>query len=95
MSMTRDEYIMSNENYSNEMKGVLFNNIDKKRKESDRDYSGSCEIDGVEYWISSWINTPKSGGKKYMSLRFTKKDEQSGSTDKPPTPLATDEDIPF
>lgn len=60
--------------YDNNLTGVLFRN---DRKESDKhpQYKGSCEIDGVQYWISSWMNE-SSKGVKYMSLKFSRKEEQ-------------------
>jgi uncharacterized protein (DUF736 family) len=60
--------------YDNNLTGVLFRN---DRKESDKhpQYKGSCEINGVEYWINSWMNE-SSKGVKYMSLKFSPKEEQ-------------------
>jgi hypothetical protein len=58
--------------YSNELSGALFRNNDKRDGKKDPDYQGSCEIEGVEYWISSWINVSKAGT-KYMSLKFKAK----------------------
>lgn len=58
--------------YDNNMRGVLFKN---DRKESDRhpDYKGSCEINGVEHWISAWIKDGRQG--KFMSLSFKVQEE--------------------
>jgi uncharacterized protein (DUF736 family) len=60
--------------YDNNLSGALFRN-DKKESEKHPDYKGSCEINGVEYWVSSWINE-SSKGVKYMSLKFSPKEEQ-------------------
>lgn len=60
--------------YDNNLSGALFRN-DKKESEKHPDYKGSCEINGTEYWVSSWINESKKG-KKYMSLKFSPKEEQ-------------------
>ena len=49
--------------YDNNMRGVLFRN-DRKEKETHPDYKGSCEVDGVEMWISAWIKDGKNG--KFM-----------------------------
>lgn len=57
--------------------GSLFKN-DKKESENHPDYKGNALIDGIEYWVSSWINTSKDG-KKYMSLKFNAKDESKVS----------------
>jgi hypothetical protein len=52
-------------------RGSLFRNTDKKN-DDDRDYSGSINIDGREYWLSGWIKEAKSGG-KYLSLSIKPK----------------------
>jgi hypothetical protein len=60
--------------------GALFVN-DRKEKDEHPDRSGSATIDGVDYWVSGWINEIKSGdkkGDKYMALKFNRKDEKSG-----------------
>ena len=63
--------------YDNDMSGVLFKNKELKSERSPL-YSGSCEIEGVEYWISSWVKTSKTGS-KFMSLAFTAKEEQKST----------------
>jgi hypothetical protein len=60
--------------------GALFRNEDKSN-DKDRDYSGSLNIDGVEFWLSGWINETKAG-KKYLSLSVKPKDEQSSTKSK-------------
>ena len=50
--------------YDNTDKGALFKN-DKKETDSHPDYKGSINVEGKEYWLSSWINTSKKGV-KYM-----------------------------
>jgi hypothetical protein len=52
-------------------RGALFR--EKKEKESDRDYSGTINIGGVEYWLSGWVKTSKKGA-KYLSLSVKPKD---------------------
>ena len=60
--------------YDNNLTGALFKN-DRKEAETHPDYKGSCEINGVQYWVNSWINE-SSKGTKYMSLKFSPKEEQ-------------------
>jgi hypothetical protein len=67
--------------YDNANKGALFRNTDKV-KETDRDYSGSINVDGTDYWISGWVKTSKAGA-KYLSLSLKPKAEPAGET-KPP-----------
>lgn len=52
--------------YDNTNRGALFKN-DDKQSDKHPDYKGSINIDGVEYWLSSWIKTSKQGN-KFMSL---------------------------
>jgi uncharacterized protein (DUF736 family) len=78
--------------YDNNMRGVLFKNT-RKTKDSQPDYRGSCEIEGVEYWIAGWRKTPKSGGDSFLSLAFSiKEDETSKPREESPN---VSDDIPF
>jgi hypothetical protein len=52
--------------FDNTDRGVLFRD-DKKSKPEDRDYRGSINIAGTEYWLSGWIKTSKAGN-KFLSL---------------------------
>ena len=64
-------------NYENINTGAIFKN-DKKEKETHPDYKGSINVDGKDFYVSSWINTIKKGenaGNKYMSLKLTPKEE--------------------
>lgn len=65
---------MSEQQYDNTNRGVLFKN---NKKDTDRhpDYTGNINVDGVEFFISSWIKE-SSKGNKFMSLSVTKKDKQ-------------------
>lgn len=77
------------------LSGALFKN---KRKTTDRhpDYTGSAYINGVEFQLSAWLNTSKSG-EKYMSLTFQERPMDQGASN--PTGPASfdnfDDDIPF
>jgi hypothetical protein len=57
-----------NEPYDNTNTGALFAN-DKEGNEKRPDYRGKLNIEGVEYRLSGWVRTPKSGGKKFLSLK--------------------------
>jgi hypothetical protein len=54
-------------------RGILFAN-DRKTQDTDRDYSGSINVDGREYWLSGWRRTSKSDGRKFLSLSVKPKD---------------------
>jgi hypothetical protein len=62
-------------------RGSLFRNDDKS-KDEDRDYAGSINVEGREFWLSGWINETKAGN-KYLSLSIKPKDEQSRDKAKP------------
>ena len=60
--------------YDNNMRGVLFKNKEK-RSDKDPEYRGRIEVEGVENWLSAWINESQKDGIKYMSLRVNHKDQ--------------------
>ena len=75
--------------------GILSKN-DRKEKPTHPDHSGSCTINGVEYWLSAWIKERKDGSGRFFSLAFKPKDESqtpvaAGAT----STVAPDDDIPF
>jgi hypothetical protein len=86
--------------YDNTNSGLLAKN---KRKEKDThpDYSGSINVDGVEYWLSGWLKTGKEGsklaGEKFFSLSVRQKDQQRAAAPAPVPAPAEDfnDDIPF
>jgi hypothetical protein len=79
--------------YDNTNRGILFNERDRKSKDDDRDYSGSLNVDGTEYWLSAWIKTSKKGT-KFLSLSVKPKDETTSSGGAP-RKRDTDDEIPF
>lgn len=84
--------------YDNTNSGALFKN-DKKETDNHPDYRGSLNVDGREFWVSSWIKTSKKG-QKYMSLSVSAKDENKTSrqeySDKNQEPAPDfDDGIPF
>lgn len=77
--------------------GSLFAN-DKREKDSHPNAKGTALIDGREYWVDAWTNTA-SNGKRYQSLKFKLKEQQSagGGNYTPPTQEIDDldDDCPF
>jgi hypothetical protein len=81
----------------NDNSGSMFHN-ERKTKPSHPDRTGSCVVDGKEYWVSGWIKeSKKPGGKAWLSLAFTPKEESSGRrSSEPSTDTGSmDDDIPF
>ena len=96
--------------YDNSNSGALFKN-DKKRTDTDRDYSGNLEATcphcnkSSDFWVSAWINTSKAGA-KYMKMLVNPKEpaqQPSGGLDRNPDGTAKPrtqepeefDDIPF
>ena len=69
-----------------DMSGAIFKNA-KRTKDTQPNATGTCMIDGVEYYISSWTKEGKKG--KFQSLAFKRKQEQRGPAKE------TDSDIPY
>jgi hypothetical protein len=85
-----------------EGEGSIFKNDDKREGKRDPDYRGNALIGGVAYFVDSWINTSKDGTRKFMSLKFKRRDKQpsasSGEMVAPPMAAKDDpfdQDIPF
>lgn len=64
--------------YDNTNSGALFKN-DRKETDKHPDYKGSLNVDGSEFWLSSWIKQDRNG-KTYMSLSIQPKEEQRKPT---------------
>ena len=62
----------------NELSGALFKNK-KKEKDTHPTHTGSATIKGQKYWVSAWVNEPKSGGDKFMTLAFKPADVEAVS----------------
>src|SRR5262249_61948552 len=78
--------------YDSTNRGVLFRE-NEKQSDNDRDYSGSINCGGTEYWLSGWIKTSKKGT-KFVSLSVKPKEERTrsgGGSSK----RDMDDDIPF
>jgi len=79
--------------YDDNLKGALFKN-EKRDKESQPNYRGSCEINGEEFWISAWIKEISKGqraGEMFMSLSFqAKEDNRSRGRSSPARPAPVD-----
>lgn len=78
--------------YDNEMSGALFQNKNKTR-DAQPGWKGTTTIEGKEYWVSGWVNVPKDGGDKYISLRYEEKEVQNSLNESSNNDF--DDDIPF
>jgi hypothetical protein len=68
--------------YDDRNRGALFRNDDKDPNDDrDRDYNGTLDVEGTEYWISGWVRTSRNG-KKYLSLSVKPKQDKPPPTNK-------------
>ncbi len=81
--------------YDNTNSGILMKNEEMRAGKQDPGYKGSLNVEGVEYWVSAWVNEGREGttleGKKYFSIKLQKKDAKGGSKKRD----ADDGSIPF
>lgn len=60
--------------YDNTNRGVLFKN-DRKEKDTQPDYTGSLNVDGVEFFLDAWLKDSQSG-RRFMSVSVKRKEKQ-------------------
>lgn len=88
--------------YDSTNTGILARNA-RKELDTHPDFTGSINVEGVDYWLSGWLKVGKDGsklaGQKFFSLAVRAKDEAP----KKPAPAKTrsrdedpfDDDVPF
>ncbi len=79
--------------------GILSRN-ERKTDEKHADFTGSVNVEGVEYFLDAYVRERKDGSGRFFSLRLKRKDKQpqaGGATEaaKKPAPADMDDDIPF
>lgn len=84
--------------YDNTNSGMLARN-ERRTTDKHPEYSGSINVEGVDYWLSAWVNEGKAGGKmegkKYFSIKLNRK-EGGTTTSRPMSdPGFVSDDIPF
>lgn len=60
--------------FDNTNRGVLFKNDRKEEGDRKPEYTGSLNVDGVEFFLDAWLKDGKSG--KFMSVSVKRKDKQ-------------------
>lgn len=94
--------------YDNTNRGSIWKNDKKRPGKQDADFTGSLNVNGVEYWVNAW-KRKEGAAEKAPALSFSirPKDDQ-GQTTKKPDPISSgvgasgylrkedmDDDIPF
>jgi uncharacterized protein (DUF736 family) len=80
--------------YDNTNSGALFKN-NNKQKETQPDYQGTINVEGVEYRLAAWLKTSKNGD-RYMSLAVSLDEKQEVPVGKREVPAgAFEDDVPF
>lgn len=88
--------------YDNTNSGMLARNENRKT-DKHPEYTGSLNVNGVDYWVSAWVNEGKAGGKmegkKYFSLKVNPKETGNNGGGSAPGRSFVDDialgDIPF
>jgi hypothetical protein len=59
--------------YDNTNRGALFKN-DRKTKDTQPGYTGTLNVDGVEYFLDAWVKEGQKG--KFFSVSVKRKEQQ-------------------
>jgi hypothetical protein len=89
--------------YDNTNRGALWKN-DRKTKDTQPGYTGSLNVDGVEYFLDAWVKEGQKG--KFFSVSVKRKEQQPAAAPAPsrapaPAPRPSSgfddmsDDIPF
>lgn len=84
--------------YDNTNSGMI-TRAENRKSDSHPEFTGSLNVEGVDYWVSAWVNEGKPGGKmegkKYFSIKINRKERSNNA----PAPMRdagfVDADIPF
>ena len=85
--------------YDNTNRGSIWKN-EKKEKDTHPDFTGSLNVEGMEYWVSAWKRKPDASDKA-PALSFSIKQKEDSPIKQKPKPKATnnfddfDSAIPF
>jgi hypothetical protein len=92
--------------YDNTNRGSIWKN-DRKDKDTQPDFKGDADVNGVKFWVSAWKRKEGANPKApALSFKFELKDEQPNVAPPPPKksdPISSgrspkvdmDDDIPF
>ena len=52
--------------YDNTNRGILSKN-DRREKDTQPEYTGTLNVEGVDYWVNGWVKERKDGSGKCLS----------------------------
>ena len=84
--------------YDNTNRGILSRN---ERRENDKhpEYTGTLNVDGVDFWLSGWVKERNDGSGKFFSLSVKPKQAPAQKAPQKPVKQAAqafdDSDVPF
>jgi hypothetical protein len=81
---------MAGKKYPNS--GIMSRNKNQKT-DKHPEFTGSAEVNGVEYWIAGWVNENDRG--KYFKLSFEPKDDQASAGERSQVLPHDDDEVPF
>ena len=67
---------MSEQEYDNTNRGAMFVNSYKEDGDNRPDFTGTIDVEGVEYKIAGWKRTAEKKGTRFISLSIDKKDDE-------------------
>ena len=83
-------------NFDNTNRGALFKNDRKEAGDKKPEYTGSLNVEGVEFFLDAWLKK-SAAGVSFMSVSVKHKDKQTQAAPqrKAPEPMEMDADMPF
>jgi hypothetical protein len=84
--------------YDNRNTFTLFRNTKKRDGKRDPDFTGKfTDIDGNQYFLDAWSQTPKNGGDKFLSgkVKMMEKQEKFVPRPAPQQRVQLEDDVPF
>jgi hypothetical protein len=85
-------------NYDNTNKGAIWPNDRMREGKKDPDFTGSIDVEGVEYWISAWKRKPDAKpGSPSLNISLNRKDQNKAPNPQTPQAPPPDDydDIPY
>jgi len=79
--------------YDNTNRGAIWGNRNKE-KDTQPDYKGELNVDGVEFWVSAWKRKPGASDKApALSFQVEQKGQRTSPANKPQESQAADDDL--